>query len=250
MNLHIVGMGLSQDLGAEETSRLSSDPSFRKATRGMMMGYAALMPLLKILDKKVSLEKVGFVLGSSSGELLVTTEFLKTLDTQGIARPLLFQNSLHNATLGFLALKIGLTGPTVCVSNRYFTAERSLEMASVLLESSAEFCIVLTVESKVPEIEEAQRLNYPAGLALGEGAGAILLTRAENAKAYALKTLAVIDSVECLNGPAAFAQGETFYDSNGIENLVLGLRKNSQVLGTLELSKPDGSFSVMKLSSI
>lgn len=247
MKAHIVGMSLSKD---SDLSVYPRDPSFRKATAGMIMGYAALEPLLRTLDRKVNLEKVAFVLGSSSGELSVTNEFLKTLDTQGIARPLLFQNSLHNATLGFLALKIGLTGPTVSVSNRHFTAENCLETASILLDSGSEFCVVMTVESRVQELGRAQALNYPAGAELGEGAGALLLTREENLKALGLESLAVLDSVDCYPQPdmsRPWLPG-SYYDSNGIEELVTRLRAG-QCSGEIQLVKPDNTYSILKISA-
>ena len=126
-------------------------PEFRKATLNMAMAYASLSQAIKPLLGE-NLADLGLVLGSNHGEFGATRDFLKALADTGVPRPLLFQNSLHNATIGFLAMKFGLTGPCVTVSNGILTSKNALETAHLLLEQEqCSFCAVTIVDVNVPE---------------------------------------------------------------------------------------------------
>jgi 3-oxoacyl-(acyl-carrier-protein) synthase len=248
MKLHIVAAGVSR---GQDLSRFQRDPDFRKATPNMIMGYAALDGVVKKFPK---LDTASFVLGSSFGELQTTESFLSTLTKQGLARPLLFQNSLYNATIGFLALKLGATGPSVSVSNRYFTGESCLETASILIDSGAQLCIALAVETRVSTLEPALLHNYSQNSSketvLDEGAAAVLLANEKTAQELGMETLGIIESVEYHQhggGPVA----GPYYDSNAIECILNTLNEsgpNGKLPSELILSKPDGSFSKIRLS--
>ena len=243
MKLHILAAGISR---GQDLSRFQRDPDFRKATLNMMMGYAALEPVIKKFPK---LETAAFVLGSSSGELQTTHSFLSSLANQGVARPLLFQNSLYNATLGFLALKLGATGPTVSVSNRHFTGESCLETASILIDSGIPLCIAVAVETRVAAIETGLLQNYPGEMTLDEGAVAVLLTDEKNARALGAETLAVVESIEYHKQGGEPVSGP-YYDSNAIERMLEAIINSGdgEIPKELKLSKPDGSFSRIRLS--
>lgn len=244
MKLHVLAAGTAR---GKDLSKFAALPDFRKATANMVKCYAAIEPMLEHFPK---LEGAGLVLGSSYGELAVTTEFLNTLETQGIARPLLFQNSLHNATLGFLAIRLGITGPSMTVSHRHFTGENCLEAASLLLGSGTPLCLVFSVESRVSELGPAMRQNYPSVVELGEGAAALLLATEETARASGRPTLAVIDSVDTTSRRGDDLSG-SYYDSDALERIVDAITA-SQVTGALptelRLPKPDRSSSTIHLS--
>ena len=244
MKLHIVAAGVSR---GQDLSRFQRDPDFRKATPNMIMGYAALDGVVKKFPK---LDTASFVLGSSFGELQTTESFLSALTKQGLARPLLFQNSLYNATIGFLALKLGATGPSVSVSNRYFTGESCLETASILIDSGAQLCIALAVEARVSMLEPALLQNYSKKTILDEGAAAVLLASEKTAQELGLETLGIIESVEYHQHGGSPVAGP-YYDSNAIECILKTLNENGpngKVPSELILSKPDGSFSKIRLS--
>jgi 3-oxoacyl-(acyl-carrier-protein) synthase len=236
MNLHVVAMGkMTPKVFTGVQTRFQADSSFRKATRNMMMGYAAIEPLLA---KVPQLAKAAFVLGSSYGELEVTKEFLNTLDTQGLARPVLFQSSLHNATLGFLSLKLGIRGPSITVSHRYLTGENCLEAASLMIESGVELCLTAAVDTRA------------TGILIDEGAAALLLTNEQGAHKLGLPTLAVIESVRYggsrkNEGPPL--RGE-YYDSNALEKVVDFISSGTpgSITGELQLMKPNRTFSTIR----
>jgi hypothetical protein len=237
MKLHIVGMGTAEkkDLGA-----LARLPAFRKASRNMMLAHLAVEEAC--LGFALPAEATGLVLGSSFGELALTQEFLTTFATAGIARPLLFQNSLHSATSGFLSIHRSITGPTLTVSQRFFTGEACLETASLLLEASdVSICLVVAVESWAPTLVEPLKLNYPPGLELCEGAGALLLATDAGAAQLGARPLATLEEVETCQTPSVRLESGRFHDSDAIERLIASVRSGESV--PLELRKPDGSAS-------
>lgn len=159
------------------TDRIRMLPEFRKATRNMAMAYASLETIAASTPAEI-LRDAGLVFGSSHGELETTKEFLKTLAEQKIARPIYFQNSLHNSTVGFLAMKLGLTAPTITLSNGMHTAEDVFEAARTLLLDGAVDTVLATVaDGVVPELRSVMEMNHgPTGMGLGEGAATLLLT--------------------------------------------------------------------------
>jgi 3-oxoacyl-(acyl-carrier-protein) synthase len=244
MKLHVLATGTAR---GKDLSKYHALPEFRKATANMVKCTAALE---SILEKFPNLEGAAMILGSSYGELAVTTEFIKTLETQGIARPLLFQNSLHNATLGFLAIRLGITGPSMTLSHRHFTGENCLEAASLLLSSGTPLCYVLSVESRVTELGPAMRQNYPSPVELGEGAAALLLASEETVRALGVRSLAVIESVECSPDSSGGLSG-SYYDSDALERIADAIQAATQggvLPRELKLRKPDRSCSTLVLS--
>ena len=66
----------------------------------------------------------------------------------GMARPLLFQNSLHNATTGFASIHHHITGPSLSVSAMENTPSECIEASRCLLqEGIVDFCFITLVEA-------------------------------------------------------------------------------------------------------
>ncbi len=172
--IYLMGAGYSSESAVERIRML---PEFRKATRNMAMAYASLETLVAGMPAEV-LRATGLVFGSSHGELETTKEFLKTLAEQKVARPILFQNSLHNSTVGFLAMKLGITAPTVTLSNGMHTAEDVFEAARMLLlDGMLDTVFVTVADGVVPELRSVMEMNHgPSGMGLGEGAATLLMT--------------------------------------------------------------------------
>ena len=127
MKIVIVGAGI---FTAEDLVGYTVSPLWRKATRNMTMAAASIERALESSGLAVrGNPEVGLVLGSSSGELETSAEFMSTLAKSAMARPLLFQNSLHNATTGFASIAFQLTGPSFTVSVGENTPEECLRMA-------------------------------------------------------------------------------------------------------------------------
>jgi 3-oxoacyl-(acyl-carrier-protein) synthase len=218
MSLVIVGMGTAKsvNLGA-----MKAKPEFRKATLNMMLAAAsqdeALAPLTL---QSETLTSSMMILGSSYGELGVTIGFLEYLSQSGVARPLLFQNSLHNSTLGFLAMRLNLQGPAFTVSNGVLTGENSIELACTWLrDKKMPLCIVTCVDSIVTQLRLDDQL--PIG-SRGEGAGTLLLAQMETAKQYGWPILGLEAS---LHGHDKYDQlAANAYHSDAVERLVELLR--------------------------
>lgn len=124
-------------------------PAWRKATRNMMMATASIERALSAVPgwMERAHDDTGLVLGSNSGELETSSEFLITLSRTKVARPVLFQNSLHNATTGFASIHYKLTGPTFSVSSGKAMPREALSLAvSLLRENLCRACLVTLVE--------------------------------------------------------------------------------------------------------
>jgi len=134
---------------APELEGYALPPAWRKATRNMIMATVSMERALKSLPGWIEKahEQTALVLGSNSGELETSSEFLMTLDRTKMARPLLFQNSLHNATTGFASIHFKLTGPTFSLSSGQRMPGECLEMArALLLDGLCGACLVTLVE--------------------------------------------------------------------------------------------------------
>jgi 3-oxoacyl-(acyl-carrier-protein) synthase len=227
---------------AEDPKTFLQEPRYRKATRAMVMANRSVEKTLESLPREVVLQNCGFILGSCHGELEVTMNFLKTMSETGVARPILFQNSLHNSTTGFVSMSLKSNGPLLTVSNLHFTGEDALETAVCLLKSqSCDFCLVTTVEARVPELVEGLQETKLRSQYIGEGSGTVLLCNAHGLATLDRQPLAELLSVRCVRGEKEnFIESTNYYESNAVERLALGLQTNET---SLKLIKPDGSYS-------
>ncbi len=240
MSVVIVSTGLCKN-----ATPFLSQPQFRKATPNMIL---TLMSIQEALQGAMSagleqnFHSCGLVLGSSHGELSITLSFLKALIQDHIARPLLFQNSLHNSTGGFAAVQLRLTGPMLTVSNRYFTGEDAIDMGLLLLqERQCEFCLITGVDAAAPDLVPGVNV-LPEGY--GQGAGSVLLARQENVGDGFRK----LQNLRYERKPTRTASiiPNGFYDSNAIEIWIESLRSRPSQGGELQLEKPDGSSAVIQ----
>ena len=190
MNLNLLSMGTA-DKSVLATMRTQA--AFRKATPAMMLTHAAIQSILESNPQAQALLKsqphrFGLVLSSAFGELETTVDFLKTLADAGVARPLLFQNSLHNSTSGFASIHFRITGPVITVSHGTFPFENALEAANLALgQKQCDYIFVVYVETFITDL-----VNPTLGAAAKDQAVALLLSsNPEGARAS-------IQDVECL----------------------------------------------------
>jgi 3-oxoacyl-(acyl-carrier-protein) synthase len=255
--IYAVSTGLSENSSLNKTG-----PEFRKATRNMILAHAALDEALSPFfekTKKPCLEDFGLVLGTSRGELDVTMRFLTGLAEKKVASPLLFQNSLHNSTAGFLSLYWKLSAPAITVSNSYFTGEDALDLGALMIqEQQCRFCIVAAVDSTPPELLPGLQYSGLPQSAWGEGAAAVILGDQEACLSIGTEPLAELTDVRSIrNGSKigiqhrAESDFQNFYDSNGLELWVKALRRSSSspLRGertSLVSIKPDGGESIIE----
>jgi hypothetical protein len=194
MSLKILAAGTftAEDLGAYPVP-----PAWRKATRNMIMTTASVERALKQIPglNIAGDPNVGFVLASTSGELDTSADFMATWAKSRMARPVLFQNSLHNATTGFAAIHFKITGPVFTLSGLEASPQECLETADMLLkEKSCRVCIVTVSEGH----------KALAGLIgcsdVREGACTLIVTDAANAALLGIKPIADIpENLKSLN---------------------------------------------------
>lgn len=147
-------------------------PEFRRATFNMRLCAAALECLFSQAPAAAH-PRCGLALATCFGELEATKDFLATLTTQGVARPLLFQNSLHNATIGFLSLHFKIQGPTATLSDRIATGHHALTTALLWISAGlVETAIAIECDSAVADLPH-EALKHG-------GATALLLKRADS----------------------------------------------------------------------
>jgi hypothetical protein len=150
-------------------------PSWRKATRNMTMSVRSMD--LALLQAPMALERgrarMGLVVGTVSGELETSAEFISTLAQTGMARPLLFQNSLHNATSGFASIHFGLTGAAFTISDGARTPGEALHLAGMLIREN--ICAVMLVTL----VEVHKLMAGYTGQTIPEGACTLLLSSEE-----------------------------------------------------------------------
>ncbi|MEQ1875941.1 MAG: beta-ketoacyl synthase chain length factor [Bdellovibrionia bacterium] len=195
-------------------------PEFRRATRNMRLCASAAEETLKAARDRT---RLGVVLGTNLGELETTTDFLTTWASQNLARPLLFQNSLHNATIGFLTLHFGIRGPSATISNRNSSPADSLDLALTwLADGIAEDVLVLTVDSPVARMPHARGLS--------DESYALLLSRNSDG---------AIASLDILDQPAKFQPG---HGRNVIAELVAALETGRR---NFTLAKPLRGFDLL-----
>jgi hypothetical protein len=160
----------------KEVAEIPPLPSWRRASKCMIMASIASERALGVssaLDLRVREDGVGdiaLVVGSVSGELETTAEFLLTLAKEKMARPVLFQNSLHNATAGHVAISQKILGASFTISAGLNTPVECLRMAQTLMaESLCKISLVVLAEvnQKMTDL-----LRLPEA---GEGALALLV---------------------------------------------------------------------------
>lgn len=154
---------------ADKIDLTSLDPAFRRATPNMTLASIACGDILKTIPH-VPKEDISFILGTHFGEIGSSLEFLKTYNETQVPRPILFQNSLHNSTLGFTTIHLGLTGPAMTVSTADQTAQSMFDLAENMLSQTplAILCLVDSVPddiyphyvSHMPELGRYQNQAY------------------------------------------------------------------------------------------
>lgn len=221
----------------ESLATLRLKPELRKATEQMLWAYAAASACL---NGAGSAQDFGLVLGSGQGEIETTKEYYKFLGRKGLARPFLFQNSLHHSTTGLLSQTLGIRGPSATISEHFFSGESALDLAQTFLDSGlCRACLVVGVDTLVPELEAGVRARYPQGLVVGEGAAALLLAREATAPLFRIL------SSRILRAPGRENSSLTgFYDANAIAMLAANRRT-----GPLSLAKPDGTSSRFEIEA-
>lgn len=247
-----------------ETAALRADlAEFRKATQPMLFVFDAIERALKTLAPSVreTLTEWGVVVGVDHGELEVTKEFLCTLKSRGMARPFLFQNSLHNATLGFVSMHLGLTGPGATTCTSFFSGEDALDMACDYVRSgAAAACLAVGVEALDAEMVPAAQQLLGARARCANGAAAVVVASEAFVRQHGLTPLARLDGIRCHRNPGdtrlsqqdpeGLEGAPAFYGADAIQHVVHAFATVAERgAATVDLTKPDGTSSRIELAA-
>lgn len=168
MSLQILGAGAVRPA---HLAAMTVPPAWRKASRNMIMAIRsmeqALMQAPEWMERRRG--ELGLVVSTNSGELETSADFITTLARTGMARPVLFQNSLHNATAGFASIHFGLTGPVFTVSDGARAPGEAAELARQLVVGGFCSAVIVTL------VEVHKVMADYIGETVGEGACTLLL---------------------------------------------------------------------------
>jgi hypothetical protein len=194
MKLQVLGAGIFLN---SELAAFQPPPAWRKATRNMVMATQSIERALAQSALQVAGDPaIGFILGSTSGELETSADFISTWSKSRLARPLLFQNSLHNATTGFASIHFKMTGPSFTMSGLEATPEQCLSMAEMLLaEKSCTACIVTLIEG------HNTLANWLGEPGVVEGACTLIVSNLAACQAMGWKARGEIADLKALNYP-------------------------------------------------
>jgi 3-oxoacyl-[acyl-carrier-protein] synthase II len=239
------------DLGAP--AALADDPDFRKASVPMALAYDAARSAVARLPETVraTLSDWGLVIGVDHGELEVTKDFLCTLHAKGVARPFLFQSSLHNATLGFLSMRLGLQGPGLTTTTMFFGGEDALALgADLLAGGDCDACLCLGVEAIDRDMKPVVSALLAPAATPGDGAAAVVLATRAFATRHGLGG-PTLKRVACDRRVGAARASEAsladYYGANAVAHVAAAWAGARQT--TLVLPKPDGSQSRVELGA-
>ena len=127
-------------LKAKDVKTEDLPAAFRKASLNMALSSLVCEKAIQSISN-VPRENVAFILATHFGEIESSLEFLKTYYETQMPRPILFQNSLHNSTLGFVTIHLGLTGVAMTVSSDQETEKSAYLLAESLLETHSHVMI-------------------------------------------------------------------------------------------------------------
>ncbi len=123
--------------------------------------------------------RTALALGSAFGNVEETITFLDRIFDRGTGNPLLFPNLVMNAPLSYLAIELGITGPSAMVTEQEASGEAAIGWgARQVGEGTAEVCLAGAADelaTALPGLERAARRASGAVATPGEGAAVLVL---------------------------------------------------------------------------
>lgn len=148
----------------EEQIDLSQiEPHFRKATLNMIAAHHVCQKSVQAFKKshpQLDLSQLATLVATHFGEVSSSLEFLTTWHDSQLAKPILFQNSLHNSTLGFVSIQLGLTGPAMTISADIKMDESVFYTAHALLQTTP-FVLICYVDMVPTYLKENYIRAFP-----------------------------------------------------------------------------------------
>jgi hypothetical protein len=201
----------------------------RKRSHNMTYAIAVAHDLLAQIKSSPELlsSAIDMIFCTGEGEIAQTFEFYKNLSNGERARPLVFQNSLHNSTLGALSLSIPNIDSGITISNGDVSFEMALDMA--LATNSTKPVMIIGTDVYVDKILEIRFETYKEQVEVVNGACAGLFIPHTHPLFDSLPGPVISDITikkkthDQKYFPSYFT---SYYPANGLEQIVEGLKSN------------------------
>jgi hypothetical protein len=176
-----LGFKASEFIPPLKARKLDRCSQFAVATAGLALKDAG------IDSNTLPPERIGIALGCGFGGVANSTEFMTGYFTDGVEgmSPILFPNTVSNASASNVSIEHGLKGPNVTQVQRFCTAESAFMMACrFIIEGRADIMLTGGVDELTPLMlsgfaATGQLRSYAKGF--GEGCGMLVLESAAHA---------------------------------------------------------------------
>jgi 3-oxoacyl-[acyl-carrier-protein] synthase II len=179
----------------------------RRVDRAAQMGFAAAADALADAgDPGMDPARAGVIAGTGIGGLITLEEQVKTYMEKGPDRvsPFFVPMMMANATAGIIAIHLGWRGPNLCISTACAASANAIgegvrlirdDLADVVMAGGTECAITppavaafarmgaLSKRNEEPELASRPFDADRDGFVMGEGAGMVVLERADRAEA-------------------------------------------------------------------
>lgn len=211
-----------------------NDDKNRKKSQNMILASRTVEDLLAQMQKLPGLAEtvLDVIFCSGEGEIDQTFEFYKNL-AQNRARPILFQNSLHNSTLGSISLEVPRIASGMTISNGDVSFETALDAA--LSSQSSNPILILGVDAYSAEIKTLRTEFYQQQVDFVSG-GCAGLFLPETHPLFNRLSGPVIRDIKFET--CAHSQNfKNYYPSNGLEDIYQQLQSKAS---SFSLKRPKG----------
>jgi 3-oxoacyl-(acyl-carrier-protein) synthase len=211
-----LGFKASEFIPPLKARKLDRCSQFAVATAGLALKDAG------IDSDTLPPERIGITLGCGFGGVANAAEFLTGYFTDGVEGmfPILFPNTVSNASASNVSIEHGLKGPNVTQVQRFCSAESAFMMACrFIIEGRADIMLTGGVDELTPLMlsgfaATGQLQSYAEGF--GEGCGILLLESAGHAAARRAPVKGYADSIRTIGLLA------TGHEEEGIDLLMEG----------------------------
>ncbi len=215
------------------------DRKNRKKSTNMILCEKVIGQILE----EITLSEYDLIICTGEGELGQTYSFFSSLASKDHARPIFFQNSLHNSTLGSVSLQIPNIHLGISASNGFISYETGIEMA--LASSSTKPVIIVGIDAYPKELLEVKERIYGNEIKLKSGACGALFLKDSTSELFKSHKGRVLTDI-CFNTHCEAPTSREVFPANGLEDI---LRKLSQNHTNFTVNRPGGDSIVYSFES-
>lgn len=156
----------------EDVKDQISDPKNRRHSLNMILAYNTLKKIIEEISTDLKDEIIDVIFCTGEGELQQTYNFFQALKVQNIARPIFFQNSLHNSTFGAVSVQFQNISSGTTLTSGDLSIENAVEIT--LSNPSNRLTVILGVDVYPDDLYEVKSSIYGKNVKLSSGASASL----------------------------------------------------------------------------